>query len=132
MSEEEVATHLAYLTRIGISERDVGAANTMMTGMMGDGNVPIFSEIIPILPVDLAIRMVEGERRGMEVRPHMYVGDPACLTELARFYDLAAVVMDMRAAHGEVDASRGASAMRAHARHLVEFRQRLELGQNEP
>lgn len=130
MSEEEIDAHLAYLNRIGISEGDVRAAKTMMTGMMGDGNVQIFSEIIPILPVDLAIQMVEGERRGMETRPHMYVSNAACLTELARFYDLGAVVMDMRAAHGEAEGLRGAAAMREHARYLVELRQRLELAGN--
>ncbi|MCS4088529.1 hypothetical protein [Rhizobium sp. BK176] len=131
MSGEEIAAHLAYLARIGISDGDVRAAGTMMTGMMGDGNFPIFSQIVPLLPVGLAISMVAGERRGMEIRPHMYVANAACLIELARFYDLAAVVMNMRAAHGEADASRGAEAMREHARYLVELGQRLNIAEDE-
>ncbi|MBY3157372.1 hypothetical protein HFO56_34160 [Rhizobium laguerreae] len=127
MSEDQIDAHLAFLTRIGISERDVRTVRSMMLGVMGEDNVAIFSPLIPLLPVDLAIRMIEGERHGMEVRPHLWDGTRRpWLVEHARFFDTAAIIMDMRVAGGDVNAARGAIAMREFSHYLDNWQRGLE------
>lgn len=126
MDDEGVAAHLTFLSRIGIIDRDVRMVETMMRGSMGDDHVAIFERLVPLLPVDLAIRMLEGERRMMEVRPHMWdASTKPWLAQRARIADLGAIVMDMRVASGDPEAVRGAVAMREFAHFIDEFERKL-------
>ncbi|MDW9481817.1 hypothetical protein GOB57_24520 [Sinorhizobium meliloti] len=126
MDEEDVAAHLAFLSRIGISDRDVRMVETMMRGSMGDDHVAIFERLLPLLPVDLAIRMLEGERRMMEVRPHMWDATTRpWLVQRSRIADLGATIMDMRVASGDPEAVRAAVAMREFAHFIDEFERKL-------
>jgi len=123
MSAAEIETHSVFLAGLGIARQEIDLTiNVIHSTLCGD-EVAMPDRIIPLMPATWVRDYVEGDRRQYERRPHLWsAADRNWFTQHASFYDLAAIVMDLRAAQGDEAAAGAADAVRAHASFLRTFR----------
>jgi hypothetical protein len=122
MNPDAVAAHLDFLAKVGVSKDDICCVRTMIEGCMTTDHVAIFDRLLALLPVDLVGRLVNSERNMMQVRPYLWTEDQrAYLSQRALSFEIGSLVMDMRSATGDPEASEGARTMREHASFLSGF-----------
>ncbi|TCP77422.1 hypothetical protein C8J31_12418 [Rhizobium sp. PP-CC-2G-626] len=122
MSAAEIEAHRVFLTDLGIARPEIDLTISVIHSTLRGDQVAMPDRIIPLLPATWVRDHVEGDRRHYERRPHLWsAADRDWFTQRASFYDLAAIVMDVRARQGDGEATRAADAVRAHAAFLRAF-----------
>lgn len=122
MSAAEIEAHRVFLTGLGTASREIDLTiNVIQSTLRGD-EVAIPDHIIPLMPATWVRDYVEGDRRQYERRPHLWsAADRNWFAQRASFYELAAIVMDLRAGQGDGAATGAADVVRAHAGFLRAF-----------
>lgn len=122
LSADQIEAHRIFLTGLGIARQEIGLTiNVIHSTLCGD-EVAMPDRIIPLMPATWVRDYVEGDRRQYERRSHLWsAADQNWFTQRASFYDLAAIVMDLRARQGDEAAAGAADAVRAHAGFLRTF-----------
>ncbi|MCA0422579.1 MAG: hypothetical protein LCH61_04510 [Proteobacteria bacterium] len=122
MSAAEIEAHRVFLTRLGIAPQEIDLTINVIHSTLRGDEVAMPDRIIPLMPATWVRDYVEGDRRQYERRPHLWSSaDRNWLAQRASFYDLAAIVMELRARQGDEAAVGAAEAVRAHADFLRMF-----------
>lgn len=113
MSAAEIEAHRVFLTGLGTASREIDLTiNVIQSTLRGD-EVAIPDHIIPLMPATWVRDYVEGDRRQYERRPHLWsAADRNWFAQRASFYELAAIVMDLRAGQGDGAATGAADVVR--------------------
>jgi len=122
INESQIDGHRDFLMTLGIGQREIDAVIGVMRGIHGNDEVALPNYAIALLPAHVALNFIGGERRQYEVRPHLWgPDDRAWFEERAGFYELAAIIMDMRSWRHDKEAAAVADAVRNHVRFLRAF-----------
>ncbi|MGI2036425.1 hypothetical protein ACRQ1B_29020 [Rhizobium panacihumi] len=122
MSAAEIEAHRVFLTGLGITPQEIDLTINVIHSTLRGDEVAMPDYIIPLMPATWVRDYVEGDRRQYERRPHLWsTADRSWFTQRASFYDLAAIVMDLRVRQGDGAAVGAADAVRAHAGFLRAF-----------
>lgn len=123
MNAAQIEAHRVFLAGLGIARQEIDLTINVIHSTLRGDEVAMPDRIIPLMPATWVRDYVEGDRRQYERRPHLWsAADRNWFTQHASFYDLAAIVMDLRAAQGDEAAAGAADAVRAHASFLRTFR----------
>jgi hypothetical protein len=123
MSAAEIEAHRVFLTDLGIARQEIDLTISVIHSTLRGDEVAMPDRIIPLMPATWVVDYVEGDRRQYERRPHLWsAADRNWFAERASFYDLAAIVMDLRVRQGDGAATGAADAVRVHAGFLRTFR----------
>ena len=122
MSAAEIEAHRVFLAGLGVARQEIDLTINVIHSTLRGDEVAMPEHIIPLMPATWVCDYVEGDRRQYERRPHLWsLADRNWFAQRASFYDLAAIVMDLRARQGEGAAAGAADAVRAHACFLRTF-----------
>lgn len=122
ISESEIDEHRDFLMTLGIGRREIDAVIGVLHANQRGDEVAMPYYTIALLPAHMALNFIEGDRRQYEVRPHLWgADDRAWFEERAVFYELAAIIMDMRSRRGDEEAAAVADAVRSHVGFLRAF-----------
>lgn len=123
MSAAEIEAHRVFLAGLGIARHEIDLTINVIHSTLSRDEVAIPDHIIPLMPATWVRDYVEGDRRQYERRPHLWsAADRNWFLQRASFYELAAIVMDLRAGQGDGAAADAADTERAHASFLRTFR----------
>ena len=123
MSAAEIEAHCVFLTGLGIARQEIDLTINVIHSTLRGDEVAMPDRIIPLMPATWVRDYVERDRRQYERRPHLWSSaDRTWFAQRASFYDLAAIVMELRARQGDEAAAGAAEAVRAHACFLRMFR----------
>lgn len=122
LSADQIEAHRVFLTGLGIARQEIDRTINVIHSTLRGDEVAMPDRIIPLMPATWVRDYVEGDRRQYERRPHLWSSaDRNWLAQRASFYDLAAIVMDLRARQGDKAAVGATDAVRAHAGFLRTF-----------
>lgn len=122
LSQSQIDEHRDFLVTFGISQREINAVIGVMLAIQRGDEVALPNYTIALLPADMALNFIEGDRRQYEVRPHLWgADDRAWFDERAGSFELAAIIMDMRSRRGDEEAAAVAFAARSHVSFLRAF-----------
>lgn len=122
MSAAEIEAHRAFLTGLGIARQEIDLTINVIHSTLRGDEVVMPDHIIPLMPAMWVRDYVEGDRRQYERRPHLWSSaDRIWFAQRASFYDLAAIVMELRARQGDDAAAGAADVVRTHAGFLRTF-----------
>ena len=122
LSQSQIDEHRDFLVTLGIGQREIDAVIGVMHAIQRGDEVALPNYTIALLPADMALNFIEVEHRQYEVRPHLWgADDRAWFDERAGFFELAAIIMDMRSRRGDEEAAAVADAARSHVSFLRAF-----------
>lgn len=122
ISESQIDEHRDFLVTLGVGQREIDAVIGVLHAIRRGDEVALPNYTIALLPAHIALNFIEGDRRQYEVRPHLWgADDRAWFDERADFFELAAIIMDMRSRRGDEEAAAVAFAARSHVSFLRAF-----------
>lgn len=122
ISESQIDEHRDFLMTLGIGRSEIDAVIGVMYAIQRGDEVALPNYTIALLPAHMTLNFIEGERRQYEVRPHLWgADDRAWVDERAGFFELAAIIMDMRSRRGDEEAAAVADVARSHVSFLRAF-----------